>query len=746
MPTYTSTRDADPYRRGGIRGALAALCLVLLPPLQSAADAAAPGERPRIGLALSGGGARGAAHIGVIRELERLRIPIDYVAGTSMGAIVGGLYASGLTTDELEEVLLDIDWDDIFSDAPDRRYYSRRRKSDDDLFQVNKNVGIKDGKLQGPTGLVQGRKLDLLLQRVTAPVTDINRFDDLPIPYRAVATNIINGQQVVLDHGNLAAAIRASMSIPGFLARVVIDGRPLVDGGIANNLPIDVVREMGADVVIAVDISTPLLKEEELTSAFSIVSQLSGFLTRQNTEVRIATLTDADVLIVPDLGDITTTSFKRAGEAVGMGTEAAVAAQASLQRYSVSEEQYRSHLAARARPAREAPVIDFVRIDNDSRVADEVLRARLRLQPGERLDVTELEQDIGELYGLEMFDTVRYDLVEEDGKNGIVITVREKPWGPRYLQFGLQFSSDFEGGNELGLVIGYTVLPINAQGGEWRTLLRVGDDHGVVTEWYQPFGADSPYFVLPQAYYLNERFIEYESEQPTSENRVERFGVRLEVGREFGTWGRLSGGVVRETGEVSTRIGESSSAGDFDGGKWFAEFDVDTLDNIYFPTSGMRGLLGWNGSRTGLGADSEFDQVLFDIVGAKSWERNTLLLGARYYRTVDGEAPLASRFRAGGLFLLPGVTDNSLTGQHLAVLRAGFQRRIRDLFDMPSYVAGTLQYGNVFQDEDDIDFDNGILAGSVYLGLDSVLGPIYLGYGRNENGDGAVYMSIGSRF
>ncbi|MDH3279694.1 MAG: patatin-like phospholipase family protein, partial [Gammaproteobacteria bacterium] len=293
-------------------------------------------SRPKIGLALSGGGARGAAHIGVIRELERLRVPIDYIAGTSMGAIVGGLYASGLSPDDLETILVEIDWDDIFRDRPDREHLSRRRKFDDTVFQVNKSVGVGLGGLKGTTGFVQGRKLELLLERVTAPVRDIEHFDDLPIPFRAVAANIVSGAEVVLEQGNLPAAIRASMSVPGLLVRVEIDGRLLVDGGMANNLPIDVVRRMGADVVIAVDISTPLQGEDELGSTFAIAAQLSGFLTRQNTEKQIATLTDKDVFMVPELGDIATASFTRAGEAVAIGQAAAVAATESLRRYELT--------------------------------------------------------------------------------------------------------------------------------------------------------------------------------------------------------------------------------------------------------------------------------------------------------------------------------------------------------------------------------------------------------------------------
>ena len=216
---------------------------------------------------LSGGGARGAAHIGVLKELERQRISVDYIAGTSIGAIIGGMYASGMTTEDMEQVLRNTDWDDIFKDHPPRRDSSMRRKFDDRIFQVNKELGIKDGKVKLPSGFIQGQKLQLLLDKLFLPVADIQNFDELSIPFRAVATDITTSEAVVLDRGSLATAIRASMSVPSVFATVRHQGRILVDGGISNNLPVDVVRKMGADVVIAVDIGTPLLKRDQLESA-----------------------------------------------------------------------------------------------------------------------------------------------------------------------------------------------------------------------------------------------------------------------------------------------------------------------------------------------------------------------------------------------------------------------------------------------------------------------------------------------
>ncbi len=347
----------------------------------------APGDsaRPRIGLALAGGGARGGAHIGVLRVLEANRIPIDYIAGTSIGAIIGGLYAMGRTPDEIEQLVGEIDWDDVFKDNIDRQHRSFRRKRDDDLALVHAKPGFNDGKIELPTGLIQGQKIDLLLSRLTLPAAQVKNFDNLGIPFRAVASNIATGEPVVLGSGNLAEVIRASMSIPTILAPIRIDGELLVDGGVSNNLPIDVVRKMGANIVIAVDISTPLKTEEELTSMVAITGQLTGILTRRNAEEQIATLTDDDLLIVPDLGDITTDDFDHIANAVPMGTAAANEHVSRLRTWSLSPAAYAAHLAARPRPAGEPPTIQFVTIENDSGLGTTLLwPASTRPRPANR--------------------------------------------------------------------------------------------------------------------------------------------------------------------------------------------------------------------------------------------------------------------------------------------------------------------------------------------------------------------------
>ncbi len=334
-------------------------------------------SRPKIGLALSGGGARGAAHLGVIRVLEENNVPIDLIAGTSMGAIVGGLYASGMTTDEIEAELAAIDWDDVFHDLPPRSERSFRRKRDDDLYLTRAKPGFSDGKLKLPRGLIRGQKIDVVFSRLALPVSTIEDFDDLMIPFRAVAADIATGEEVVIDSGNLGMAIRASMSIPAVFTPAEIYGRLLVDGGIVNNLPISVVRDMGADIVIAVDISTPLLSQEEIDSVLVITSQLTGLMTRGNVEEQIATLTEKDVFIVPDLGEISTTDFKEFAKAIPPGHAAAMDQIEEIRALSLPDADYQSYLATLIHPGTQMPVIDRISLENNTRLSDDYIQSRI---------------------------------------------------------------------------------------------------------------------------------------------------------------------------------------------------------------------------------------------------------------------------------------------------------------------------------------------------------------------------------
>ena len=702
-------------------------------------------DQLKIGLALSGGGARGAAHIGVLRELERMKVPIDYIAGTSIGAIVGAMYASGMGTTEIEKVIVDTDWDNIFKDRPPRKNRSIRRKFDDRIFQIDNEIGFNSGEIKLPSGVVQGQKLQLLLDRLFIPVANVIDFDQLPTPFRAIATDIVTSRAVVLDSGSLSTAVRASMSVPAVFSVVQIDGHNLVDGGIANNLPVDVVRDMGADVVIAVDIGSPLLGADQLENAIDVTVQLTNILVRRTTDAQIATLIDSDILITPQLGRYSAGDFKNSVSIIPRGIEATAEVAARLEPLAVEHTQYGQHQVARHIKQTSYPIVSFIRIENDTVLSEEYMLSKIRQKTGEPLDFNQLEEDISLLYGLKIFQTIDYSVVEEEGETGLAIHARQKPWGPNYIQFGIRYSSDIVDNNNLGLTLGYTVTPLNIWNGEWRTILKLGEEPGLITELNQPLGEGSPYYVNGFLAASNDRFNIFKDGDRIAEIRSRKVGMTGSVGREFGNWGDLRAGLNRFISKNSVAVGSpQEQEADSDGGEVFVRLFFDTLDNVFFPTSGTSGRVKWLGSRTDLGADNDFDQALVDMSAVATFGSHTFSLGGRYQTTFKGVAPIQNNFRLGGLFNLPGFIENELSGQNLYLLRAIYQRKINTLFSTSPYLGVTLQRGQVYEDRDEFDFPDGITAAGAWLGWDSFIGPIYLGYGYAETGDQSAYIIIGN--
>ncbi len=725
---------------------VAAFVCSIVTPAMTATSSESPAkteDRPRIGLALSGGGARGAAHIGVLRVLEKNRIPIDFIAGTSMGSIVGGMYASGESPDELEAMISHIDWKDAFTDRIPRRDRSFRRKRDDDLYLVKHKPGVSGMHLKFPPGLLDGQKIDLILKRNTLHVVTIRDFDDLSIPYRAVACDLESGDPVVLEGGDLARAMRASMSIPIVFSPREIDGRLLVDGGVSCNLPIDIVRRMGADIVIAVDISTPLQTRDELTSVLAVTDQITSILTRRNTDIQIESLEGRDIFIRPELGDISTASFDRAAEAIPLGVAAAEAAIGDLERYSVSEQEYRAYKAGRARSER-ALKVDDIRIINHSRLSDAVITSRLGVETAKQLDVDELEKDLEQIYGLELFESVYYDIAAESDSTILTVTVRERSWGPNYLQFGIAVFEDFEGPN-FNLSAAYTRTAVNRLNGEWRTALQIGKEPNLYTEFYQPIDYSLRYFVHPHASIGEKADNIFDSEgHKISERNIFRYGAGLSAGRELGTWGEIRAGLLRDAGTISTQVGDPGVPDlDFDTGEMFLQFFADELDDVNFPSSGASLRIRLTAAREYLGSDIDYEQLLADGSLALSMGSNTALLSGYIATTLEGDSPYQSLFRLGGFTRLSGLEQNELRGQHAALVSGTFYRRIADISLVSIYGGLSLEYGNVFQERDDIDAENGLAAGSLFLGLATPIGPVYIAYGITEGERQNYYLSLG---
>jgi len=733
-------------------------CGIFTHPLGSAfAETASPAvsTRPKVGLALGGGGAKGAAHVGVLKVIEELHIPIDYIAGTSMGAIVAGLYASGMSPEDIQREMIDMPWDEVFDDDTPRPDRPMRRKQDDNDYLVKKKPGFRDGKVKLPLGIIQGQKFALELDRLTLPVQKISDFDKLPIPFRAVASDIETGERVVLSKGDLPHAIHASMAVPAAFGPVEIDGRLLVDGGITDNLPIDVVREMGADIVIAVDLAAQLKTGDQITSVLSMVEQLSALLTVRNADVQRASLGPSDIYIKPDLHGVGSGAFDRVAETIGYGETAARAVQTKLLTVAASPRVYEAYMAERKAdtPENVPPVIDFVRYKNDSKLSDDVLADRLGIELGVPLDVANIEAGIANLYGLDVFQTVGYEVVTEGTQTGLLITAVAKSWGPDYLQFGLALAQEFEGDNAWNIGVSYLKSNINPLGGEIRLATQLGDNPGVFAELYQPIDASWTYFLRPRLFYYSRDVKIFDGHHETSEFRVRRAGASIEGGRLFGNDAELAVGLRRYIGVWDMQVGSPRVPDEsFNNAELFVNFLYDTLDDRNFPTRGAYANIGWKDSIESLGGDGDFSQVQGNVLAAHSWGKNTLLASFEYAETVHGTAPLQNRYQIGGFVNLSGFTTNELSGQQIAVARSVYYREIGALNLMPklltTYAGVTLEYGNAYESRGDISFDpsDAYLAGSIFIGIDNVIAPLYIAYGHAEQGNDSVYLYLGRLF
>jgi NTE family protein len=720
----------------------AAILALLIPFGAGATPAAEEPDRPKIGLALSGGGAKGGAHIGVLKVFEELNIPVDYIAGTSIGSIVGGMYASGMSADQLSEVIGDIDWDDALKDSPPRRDLSFRRKEDGRRYLMSLELGLRGKKIVWPRGFRTGQKLYFLLQALTLDSADVSDFGRLPIPFKCVATDISTGDPVVLDRGNLATAMRASMAIPTVFSPVDLKGRVLVDGGISNNLPVDVVRAMGADVVIAVDLGAPL-SGRQIDSALKIYGQMSRMLIRKNVEKQ---LEGADLIIDPGVGgEYGTMDFSKMHEIYDKGYEAASAMADQLRQYSIDPEVYRKFREAQLRQPRVPPVIDAIEYEGNERIDDRVIDAKIRMEPGESLNLDELFDDISRIYGMGDFERVSFELTKAGDETILEIDMIEKSWGPNFLRFGLNFNSALDGNLDGSILLNLLVTRINSRGAEWRTDLQIGRRRRLVSELYQPFDYKGRYFVAPRIDLDRSRTRFYDEGTEIAEYDVRVNGVGLDLGYTAGTFGELRVGVKRGVGGTWRASGvpiPEAELSNLDFGGPRVLWRVDTLDDPFFPTKGTGLIVDAFFSREALGADDEYDKYQGWYSQFGSIGRNTL------FGTLEGgtrggtELPIYAQYSIGGMLSLSGFQADELRGQYFGVGRLGYYRRFGKKF----YLGGWGELGNVWQTRDDIEFDSLIATGTVFVGSRTLIGPFYFGYGYAEGGTSSVYFSIGTIF
>ena len=617
-------------------------------------------HRAKIGLALSGGGARGSAHIGVLKALEELDVPVDYIAGTSMGAIIGGLYASGYSAAEIEDILDNMDWEQAMQDRPDRAERTMRTKELESQFLIPFRLGFNKGEFQMPLGLIEGQHLDQVFREILMPVVGVHDFDNLPIPFRAIATDLVTGEEVILSKGSLPDSLRASMSVPGVFSPVLIDDQLLVDGGMANNLPVSVVRGMGADIVIAVDISSPLLTRDRLKSVFSVTEQLTNFLTRRTTEAQIQRLGPEDRLIVPDLGGFSAADFKGAGEIVKIGYQAAMDPEQRLAAMALSGHQQPGRLPERFS---EFFIVDFVELENGSVLNDEIILSRLAVKVGEPANLKALDKSVDRIFSLDVFKSVTYDLVEDgEGNTGVIVRAVPREWGPNYLQFGLELSSDFTGNSNFKLGAAYTRNALNELGGEMRVIASMGREDELSFDFYQPIDARAKWFIEPAVYWSRENYGIWVEDENVADLELAGWGANFGIGRNFTTTSRLKLSYSFARGDASIQTGNPDIIDDpnVDIGEMELQYTHDSLDSIWFPTSGMKHSLEYLYASESLGARLDYQQASAGGGMVLSHGRNTALLNYELGYSFDDATPIERWYRLGGFGRLSGLVPNQL--------------------------------------------------------------------------------------
>ncbi|HPC01725.1 MAG TPA: patatin-like phospholipase family protein [Syntrophales bacterium] len=760
MPPPDVSRSRPPKRTRLFYLLLLSLAFFATPgasPASAAPDtpaSASTAKRPKIGLVLSGGGARGIAHIGVLRFLEERGIVVDCIAGTSMGAIVGALYAAGYSPAEMEKLVLTIPWDKAFTDRPAYEEMSFRRKEDSLSHRIDLNIGIGEGKVKMAKGLVAGQNLGLIMKELFIHVAEGGDFDRLPIPFRAVAADIETGKAVSLHQGDLARAVMASMAIPGVFAPVEIDGKILVDGGIADNLPLDVARAMGAEVLIVVDIATPLRKKEGLQSAASITAQIMTILIQQNVAARLSTLKEEDILLRPDLKDLGTTDFSRVREALSIGYKAAASQGERLKTLAVPPDEFHAFLAKHRRAPFQPPVIDYVRVEGKTSLSPRVLASQVETKEGQKLDMKTLKDDINRIYGLDIFERVDFNLEKKDDRRGLAIKAVEKSWGPTFMRFNLSLADNFSGSSDYTIGLQLTRTAVNSLGAEWRNSFQIGETPRLATEFYQPLDSGNRYFIAPLVEYMERNINLYKRDEPgtiLARYRDRDLTGGIDMGRRFGNWGELRVGLRRSYGAYRVNVGGPEyESGSGNRGGLYSFFAVDTMDNADYPKRGTWSRGAVKANLPEVGSDFKATGLEVGVDQAVTWRRLTVIPGFVYMGMVDGDSLIEDAYTTGGFLNLSGYLPGELAGREIGL---GRLVTLTDLgtfglgnFRSTLYLGASLEAGNAWPKDAPMDWDSLIWAGSLFLGAKTFIGPAYLYYGLAEGRRQTVGLFIGQRY
>lgn len=760
-------RVEDRGRRSGTHWALLVLVALLTcgaatvaraqrgpAPGSSAADAAP--ARPRVALVLSGGGARGFAHVGVLRALREMRVPVDMVAGVSMGAVVGGAYASGRTVDELQAFVSETDWSTIISDRPPRDDLAFRRREDDLLLPSRIEFGLTRGGLVLPPSTAGNAALEATLARLLPEGTAEERVDRLPLPFRSAACDLLTGELVVLSETPLYASLRASLSVPGVFSPVRVQERLLIDGGLVRNLPVDLARAMGAEVVIAVNVGTPPAPERELGSAIGVARQMLNILTEQNVQRSLAELTERDVLIAPDLSGVSFLNFGAAERAIAAGEEAARRMAHRLQALAVSPQAYAAIEATRvAAPAAREKALPLARLEvqGTPHASSAALAAQLGLQEGRLVTMSQVNRAAARLFGRGEFERVPVEVYETPLGREVRVSPQEAEWARSRLRVGLEMFSDFSDDHRFTVSALHILSWLNPWGAELRTMARIGSERSLLAQLWQPLAPGSDWHFVPSLQARASSFDFYSQGLRAQRVGYEIHTATLAFGRQFSGWGNLQLGIDWRRGKgrlliaadgqpvPEERIRESAA---------YLQLQLDTLDSLALPTRGVLLTGRFERARAGsaevaglgVSARGQLAQVLIGLAALRLGDWATHVYGEWSRSQEGGVAPLA----LGGFLRLSGTARESVSGRAIAFARFVAAHRVGE---MPPGFGGavrlglSVEAGMIGEGADAVRFGSGRQAASAFVSVDTRFGPAFLAFGATRGGAGTMYLFLG---
>ncbi len=705
--------------------------------------------RPKIGLVLGGGGALGLAHVGVLQELEELKIPIDYIGGTSMGAVVAGMYASGMSPDEIEQRFTSLNWWDVLKDRSPYPFLDYRRKLDDLRF-MGVEFGFKDWRILYSPGMAYGQKLNNVLETFSLNSTGITDFDQLNIPYRAIATDLPSGKSVALKSGNLALAMRASMAVPGAFTPVRMDGMVLVDGGILNNIPVDVVKGMGADIIIAVDVGAASAEKGargDFRSLGEVVGRTYSLMQRPEQEKQLAR---ADLVIAPHLPDTSASQFHLAAAIIPVGREAAQQLHTQLSAYGVNDAAFQAYLKKQRQRHNEEIIINSIKITGNKAVSETVIRDRIKTKEGP-LQLSTLREDLNRIHGMGDFQTVTYSLNPTDDGHELECNTVEKFWGPTYLHFGTKVEVTTDAAALWSILLNYTRTQLNPLGGEIQIDLEGGGHKRYVKgEWYQPVSWGEHVFLAPSLVYSGEDLDFYVGNTDVADIEQHLTYGALDAGVSFFEYGEIRVGLLGGHAKVDGHSGFIALEGISDTVvAATTRLRLDQLDDPIFPTKGYQLNLDGLFAFEELGSSETFSELELQAILPLTFGPHTIIPKLALGSSLGTELPFYAAFDVGGLESFAGYAPYQLRGNYYGVGSLGYRYELGKLpptLGNGLFAMARVDAGNAWFRASDARLKNVDYGALIGLGADTIVGACQIAVGKAESTNTRFYFSIGNTF